>query len=152
MNFVDAQIQKSILYYGDNGVFANIAQVGMTPSSGNDEVTDSYTDPATFPGPYVSYMAMTPGVSGCPSVAVIAALANFDGANVTVTNQGKYLYVQKYIIEINQIAQQQCYYNAFNATTSGLENLSGNFLDNCINLTDFPNANDAATNAIASCP
>lgn len=166
MYFIDVQVDKASVYYHINGEFSSFKEIGLPTIVGNDFATeDSYSvrvDPSVFVGALTMNVSYPPAT--CPymnllsnvSTGDIGGLDSNEISNLTFAEMEalnvKLLNSITYVIDLNGVLVKKCYYQYTPILSSGLGTpVSGDYLSNCINLADFPNATTELPTLINSC-
>ncbi len=166
MYFINAQVDKASVYYHTNSEFASFRQIGLPTIVGNDFATENdysvRVDPSVFVGALTMNVSYPPAT--CPymnllsnvSTGDIAGLDNNEISNLTFGEMEdlnvKLMNSISYVIDLDGVLVKRCYYQYTPILSSGFGTpISGDYISNCTNLADFPDATSELTTLVNSC-
>lgn len=140
--FLQHQANAAIEYYVSNGVFGNAKQVGLPTEPGHDEQTPTPTSVDDYLTKYVAFLNMgSSNNSGeCAWGSIGAYVSNLSGTPASPsTPSADIAMIQNVYVDVNGIMQKYCQYTYYEGGMAGNGiQKSGNYLPNCVNLTDYP--------------
>lgn len=148
-NFVQSQVDASIRYYNDNGVFGNIAQIGL-PTDGDPDQTPAPTGGNGYLQGNVAQMTMNASTSTCNSGSASAYVSNFGEGDASADSTADLVVLQHVYFDIDDIIVKRCQYTYYKGGLSGTS-LSGSFVSECVNTVDNPGYEAATLALIDSC-
>lgn len=148
-NFVQGQINDSIRYYNENGVFANVQQLGLPFASGDNESTPDYETEGYFHGSILQMeMKSTAQANGatCAAGNANVIVSNFGQGDVLTDGGNADTVTMDYVfVDQKGVVIKTCQYTYFQAGSPAP--VSGNYISGCVNVIDNP-GNQAVINAL----
>lgn len=143
-------------YYDMHGVFPNLKQVGLYYDSGDPTQSPMAANLGEYIASRVAYTYLIDQGNSysCPSAAYGGYISNLSKNDyITMSQNGTLINVTELLVYVDHTFKNYCqyYYMQYNPDNASMTAVSGNFIPNCSNGSDDPNASNYFVNAGNQC-
>lgn len=158
MPVVQGMIDKGKMYYEKHGDFATLAQIGIPTPVGQPDRTDNTNPPNSladyYMQPYLMNVQMSPlsfagNLYSCKGSITLFTVSNISNGAFTASNVS----AEQLAVQIGTIAKDGIFYSSciYGLSNNGPSYISGNYVPNCLNIADNPNAYNDQVAFLNSC-
>lgn len=106
LQYTNVQLNESMNYYHQNGVFATVKDLGLPVGGDVNEIATPY--PTKYVASFVSNTAVG---SGCPSANYVTTISNYGSGDVADGSATSgFVYIIDFLIDVNGIMTKRCEY------------------------------------------
>lgn len=138
--------ERSKAYYDANGIFPNLAQLGLYHDPGDPMQSPMAASLNDYTANYIAYSFLVDQGSTytCPSVGYGGYISNLSEGNYITGNNSNasFIEVRLLLVNVKGVFQNYCQYSylQYDQNSNTVTPVSGTYIPGCVNSADNPNS------------